>query len=696
VAVETAPRRTHVGIRTIALDRVRTVTLLGAVVALSFALRALLAWLHAAPAYFQDEYVYAELARSIAEGAGPAIRGEPAHFPALLHPLLTAPAWLFSDLGIGYRIVQTIGALAMSLAAVPAFLLARGLGFGRGFALATAVFAIVLPDLVYAGWIVSEPLAYPLVLGAVAAGVSVLARPSRRSQLAFVALAGLAAFARIQFVALPLCFAGALLVVALRERRLRAAMREQVLVLALLALPLVAALAVGFERVLGIYRGLLDYGLEPLAVARSLASGAMVLVYASGWILVPGALLGLVLALHRPRTRAELAFGAFAAFLVAGLLLEAAVVAAHEGKGIQGRYVFYVLPLVVPLFGLYTRRGWPWRVQHALLAAGLLTVSARLPLSGYTSATQRGDSAFLIAVGQLEETVGSAAGGSVVIAALAAFLSAAAVAASLRPRRGAPVALGLALAACVAAGTSVTIFDQRNARAVEAAFLPADRSWVDHARVGDVTLVKSYGGRRSDALEQAFWNRSVNRIVLLPLAKPADVFGTSGVRVAEDGSLSVDGRPLRGPLLVDNYASTVRIRSAERIASAPNYVLIRPTGTARLALYAMGRYNDGWLSRAGGFTLWPEPGEERLAGRLTFSLTAPPEALPMTVTFRSKGQEQKVVDVEPGTTRRVSLPVCSRGLWSAEFLANAAAQLDTRLVSVRSTAPVYRPDAAAC
>jgi hypothetical protein len=695
VALDLAPRTRTLGLRALALSRVRSVSLLAGIVALSFALRAVLAWLHAAPAYFQDEYVYAELARSIAEGSGPAIRGEPAEFPALLHALLTAPAWLVSDIGTAYRIVQTMGALAMSLAAVPAFLLVRSLGLGRGFALAGAVFAVAVPDLVYAGWVVAEPFAYPLVLGAVAAAVSALARPNRHMQLTFVALAGLAAFTRIQLVVLPLCYAAALVVVGLRERRLRAVVREQALPLALFALPVVAALAVGLERVLGIYRGLLDYGLEPMGLARSFGTGAMVLVYASGWILVPGALLGLFLVLRRPRNTSELAFGAFAAFLVPGLLFQAAVVASHEGKGIQERYLFYVLPLVVPLFALYARRGWPWRVPHSLLAAALLTVSARLPISGYTAATQRGDSAFLIAVGQLEETIGSYAGGSVVVAAAAGLLSVAAVAASLRPRRGTPIAVGLALVACTAATVGVTAFDQRNANGVASAFLPDDRSWVDHAEVGDVTLVKSYGGRRSDALEQAFWNRSVNRIVLLPWATPADTFATSDVRVSEaDGSLSVDGRPLKGNLLVDTYASTVQVRGAEHVATGKNYVLMRSTGATSLALYAPGRFNDGWLSRVGAFNLWPAEGQ-RLAGTLTFTVTAPREALPLTLTFRGDGPTQEV-SVAPGSTRRVSLPVCSSDHWGMEYLANAAAQVGTRLVSARTSAPVYRADAGAC
>jgi hypothetical protein len=230
---------------------------------------------------------------------------------------------------------------------------------------------------------------------------------------------------------------------------------------------------------------------------------------------------------------------------------------------------------------------------------------------------------------------------------------------------------------------------------VASAFLPDDRSWVDHAEVGDVTLVKSFGGRRSDALEQAFWNRSVNRMVLLPWATPADTFATSDVRVSEaDGSLSLDGRPLKGNLLLDTYASTVQLRGTERVAAGKNYVLLRATGATSLALYAPGRFNDGWLSRAGAFNLWPAKGE-RLAGTLTFTVSAPAEAVPLTLTFRGDGPTQEVT-VAPGSTRRVTLPVCSGKHWGMEFVANAAAQVDSRLVSARSSAPIYRADARAC
>ena len=120
---------------------------LAAIVALSFVARTGLAWLRSTPALFPDEYIYASVGRSFAESGHPAIRGAPAHFPALLQPILTAPAWLIGDVGVAFRVVQGIGALAMSLAAIPVFLIARRLGLTDRVALALAAFAVLVPDL---------------------------------------------------------------------------------------------------------------------------------------------------------------------------------------------------------------------------------------------------------------------------------------------------------------------------------------------------------------------------------------------------------------------------------------------------------------------------------------------------------------------------------------------------------------------
>src|SRR6185436_21013375 len=102
------------------------------------------------------------------------------------------------------------------------------------------------------------------------------------------------------------------------------------------------------------------------------------------------------------------------------------------------------------------------------------------------------------------------------------------------------------------------VFDQENARSVRRAFLPADPSWVDHAHVGNVTLLRNIAGVRGGAFQQLFWNRSVKRLALMPGAPEIDPFQADRVRVADDGSLLVGSRALTGSLLVDEHAVTTR------------------------------------------------------------------------------------------------------------------------------------------
>jgi hypothetical protein len=89
---------------------VGTASLLGGLVALSFAVRLVTGWLRATPNYFSDEYLYAELGRSLLESGRPLVRGVDVTFPALLQPLLTAPAWLADDVWVSYCHLYTYDA----------------------------------------------------------------------------------------------------------------------------------------------------------------------------------------------------------------------------------------------------------------------------------------------------------------------------------------------------------------------------------------------------------------------------------------------------------------------------------------------------------------------------------------------------------------------------------------------------------
>jgi hypothetical protein len=663
--------------------------LLAGLVALSFAIRLAIGWLRATPNYFSDEYLYAELGRSLLESGRPLVRGIEVGFPALLQPLLTAPAWLVGDVAVSYRLIQGLGALAMSLAAVPAFLLARRVGTSRPLALGAAAFTLAIPDLLFASWVIAEPFAYPLVLAAVLGATVTLAEPTRRHALVFVLLAGLAAFARIQFAVLPVCFLAAVLIVGARERRVRASLREQALPLGLFGGAALLTVVVGVTRVLGLYQSGLDGRADPIELLERTGLNALVLAYSSGWVLLPGAAIGFALALVRPRARSELAFAAFTVPLAVALHLEAGLAGAVEHA--QERYVFYVLPLAAVGFCLYAARGWPARVYLALVAAVLIAASATVPLAGFAAADGKAHSPLLLAAFRIEELLGSSGAGSLAFAIPAAVLCALAVALSFRPRLATPTAVAVAVATCIATSAAAVAFDQRNATAVRKAFLPAEPSWVDRAELDGVVLVRGPNGIKTEALEQLFWNRSVDRVALLPGSEEVDHFQSPRLRVAADGALLLGGRPLRAPLLVDGYAGTLRLADARRVASSPSYTLWEPRGEARLSLYLAGRYSDGWLAGAGRLHLWPETRGGTVEGRLHLTLTAPVEGGPMTIRFQAERGARQDVRLRPGVPQPVEFQVCSRGPWQLIFVSDSRGFVGSRVVSARSTEPVFAP-----
>jgi hypothetical protein len=668
---------------------------LGAIVAASFVARLVAAWLRQTPVYFPDEYLYAALGRSLATSGRPLVRGEGVHFPALLEPLLTAPAWLAGDVETAFRIAQLLGVLAMSLAAVPAYLLATRVGLGRWISLGVASLAVAAPGLLYSGWLLAEPFAYPLVLGAAYLAVSALERPRLATQLGFAALTGLAIFARVQFVVVPICFAAAVVLVGLRERRVRAAIREQVLPLGLFAAAAAGALALGPSNLLGLYRSVLSPDVDVGRMLTWAGNDAFLLVYSSGWLLVPGACLGLLLAIRGPRSRAELALGVFGFVFAAALLLEAVLFG--DVDRVQERYFFYLVPLLAILFALYARRGFPLRLPHALIALTLGVVALVVPLAGLAAGFGATQSPFLRSLLQLEDVVGGVDRGALLVALVAIALSGVAIVLSFLPRTGvaAALALGAALVVCVGASLGSSIFGARATEQVRST-LPSDVSWIDHARLGAVTLVQNPGGDAGSAFARLFWNRSLDRVLLLGGATPFDGFGARAVTVDGGGYLYSRGETVRGPLLVDRYAAVVRLHNARLVGADRQYALWATRGAPRLALYALGRYFDGWLAPGGFVRIWPSASGGRVSGWLEVEVATPHPFQRGTLTFTRELGEKTVVPLVPGERRIVRVRVCSQGPWKADFESTSRGWVGQRPVGPRATAPVFRPDPAAC
>jgi hypothetical protein len=654
------------------------VWLTGIVVA-SFGGRYFAAVARLTPYYLPDEYIYPSLARSLAETGRPLIRGAGVHFPALLDPIVTAPVWLVtSDPVTAFRLTQGIHAVFFSLAAIPAYLLCRRLGLARWLGIAVAALTVAVPDGVYSSTMLADPLAYPLVLSAVYAGICVVTEPTLRAQLAFTVFSALSVFARVQYVIVPIAVLAAELV-ADRFNVARAVRRVWLALVLLIAPPALLLATLGSERVFGVYANG-DHAVHLGSILRWVGREAMLLTYSSGWVIVPGALAGVALALFRSRTRAELAFAVTSVLLAGGLLLEAAQIADTDSQRFQERYLFTLVPLLAVAFGLYVKRGLPGRIPVGLLSAGLLLLAARVPLSGYATAHNKDDSPTLWAVLRLEGLT-SVGNGSLAIALVAAVLS---ILGALIAFRKVPAAL--ALVAAVVAGCAMSAgasaFDVHTSRSLRGT-LPHDIRWVDHAQLGSVDLLAPPGALREQSWQQLFWNTSVKRLLLLGSA-PIDQFDAKRLQVAGDGTLLVDGRPDRRPLLVQTYASTVQLSGVERVRHELIFDLYRPVGTPRLRLLAAGRFADRWLARRGAITVWTKSG-----GTLELVLSLPAHTQVTPVVLTGKGIK-RTVRVHPGQRIPLSFSVPAGGAWSLHFSSPRPGYLGERAVSVRAERLSFR------
>src|SRR5207253_9454439 len=140
---------------------------------------------------------------------------------------------------------------------------------------------------------------------------------------------------------------------------------------------------------------------------------------------------------------------------------------------------------------------------------------------------------------------------------------------------------------------------------VRKTFLPADRSWVDHAGVGRVTYLAATGANRNLVLAAMFWNPSIDRLVRLPATASFDALPQAVGSVAPDGTLEVHGQPVRRAVVADESLTTVELRGARRLAHWNVQTLWVPTGPVRLATVMVGRPPSGQLLSEGALLLWP-------------------------------------------------------------------------------------------
>ena len=316
------------------------------------------------------------------------------------------------------------------------------------------------------------------------------------------------------------------------------------------------------------------------------------------------------------------------------------------------------MPLVALHFCLYASRGWPHARAYVLVALSGLVLSALVPLSGYAEGLGKTQSVVLLGVYRVEEMLGVGTG-ALVVALIAAAGSLLAAALPWFGKRGETVGLAATIALLVGAAVLATSFDVRNTDVVRRSYLPATPNWVDQARLGDVTLLH-VAASGTDTLSQLFWNRSLKDVVVLPGGGPPDIFVSRNATIDATGTLRVDGHPLAGAVLADVWAGTVDLRGGHVVAGTSTYQLWRLDGPARLAMYGLGFYRDGWLGARSAVTVWPRAHGGELSGSVSLRLEGPKHfTRPVRIAIFWPGGHRHVV-VAPGATVNLVLPVCSQ------------------------------------
>jgi dolichyl-phosphate-mannose-protein mannosyltransferase len=641
-----------------ALARVPTWAWLAAIVVASAALRALLATRLVAPFIMVDELIWSELARGIAGAGEPLLRDQPNPGYSVVYPLLISPAYLlFDSLPAAYAAVKTMNAVLMSLAAIPAFFVARRV-VGRSYALLAAVLTVAVPSLAYTGTVMTENAFYPLFLVVILVLLVTLERPTPLWVVLLLALSGLAYATRVQAVALGPAILLAPLLLAVFERR---GFRETVsrfrwlygIVLGVAVVALVVQAAGG--GLLGAY--------EPVSEGGYDAGKALRYVW---WHLAELSLYVLVIPLAATivlvaRARSlDLRLQAFLATLLSVtvcLLPVVAVFASRFSDRIEERNMFYVAPLLCIALLAWIERGAPRPRVLAAVAAGvsaLLVVA--VPFDRFLTTSAITDTLMLLPLWSLQDHIGD---GWITAAALGAALALAA--AFLFVPRGYAVllpllVLGLWVAAIRPLWWGTHGFERFSEGVLFQGIRKADRDWVDEALPAGTEAAFVWTGRtdRLTVNMNEFFNRRVGPVYYITDPTPG---GLPETRVRVDpktGHVTLpDGTPVRDRFVL---ADSSFEPDGELVAQDLGWgVRLWRVNDPLVASVPVGLYrNDTWSGEQVTYVR-----RRCKPGRLSVDLSSDPSlfSTPQTVTARSNGAVVGRVSLQPNGRAVLSVPV---------------------------------------
>jgi hypothetical protein len=538
-----------------ALRRIPSWAWLAAIVAVSTLFGAVLARDMVAPFILVDEVIWSEVARGIADAGEPLIRDEPDPGYSIVYPLLISPVYaLFENLVDAYTGVKTLNAFLMSLAAVPAFFLARRV-VRDGLALLAAVMTVAVPSLAYTGTVMTENPFYPLFLVVALVLVVALERPTPLVVVGLYALVGLAFATRVQAAALVPAIVLAPLVLAVFQRRgVTATISRFRWLYGIAAGGALAVLAIQLAagNLLGAYSPVGEQSYDLGEVLRYLWWHVAEL---SLYVLVIPLAATIVLVARARSLDAKLqTFLAATVALVVCVVPIVAAFAAEFSDRIQERNMFYVAPLLCIALLAWIERGAPRPRALAAVAAVISAVLVTaIPLDRFITTSALTDTLMLLPFWSLQDRIGAdrielaAAGLAVALAAAFLFV----------PRRYALalplVVLGLWILAVRPIWSGKHGFERASLGALFQGIRTADRDWIDEALPPGGVAAFVWSGR-TDRLTvnlSEFFNRGVGPVYYVTAPTPGGL-PEREIRVdPRTGAVTFpDGSPVRDAYVV--------------------------------------------------------------------------------------------------------------------------------------------------
>jgi glycosyltransferase involved in cell wall biosynthesis len=645
------------------LGRVPIWAWLAGLVLVSIAVRYAFSRRVVAPWIMVDELIYSELAKSFAATGHFLIRGEHHGAYGILYPLLVSPAWkLFASIPSAYAAAKLIGAIAMSLTAVPVYLLARRVVAPLP-SLVAAVLAVAVPSMVYTGALMTETAFYPLFACVALALVLTLERPTIGRQ-AFLLVAFLLTFlTRTQAVAVvPALVTAPLLLAWFDRRRLRWAVSEFRILYASIAAAVVAVIAVQFARGKSPYDVLGAYGATGHAhyhandVLRWLVYHVAELDLYLG--IVPFAVLLLLGATARSLDRRLRLFVAAVVPLTFWLALAVAAFASVLSPRVEERNLFYVTPLFLVALLAWIERGMP-RATRAAAVCALIAAAlpGALPYHRLISVSAESDTLALLPLWWLQERVTSLSTIPVIVVICAMALALLFLTVSPRFAYLLPVVV---LVWFLVTTERVEFFDHGFPKASVGALYQgqttAHRDWIDRAvgRDADAAFLFSGVDPKQQPLtlwENEFFNRSVGPVYDLRGPSMGNLPETH-VTQRGDGVLVADGSAVHHAYVLTDTSVPLAGRPLAR-DEGRGMVLLKTDGTVRMAYHVRGLYPDTWSGRRVTYTrfrcrggrvtaalatdnkLFLGPQTVSAAGR-SVSFAPPPAGAALTVPLRPR------------------------------------------------------------